>query len=115
MRCAGTVGRVNQVISDVRKEVPAASSSVRKVLENAERITSDVADASSVIKDAAATVRMIVERVRDAVKFLDENIFSKLAALAPLFTMVGSWIERISGKKKEPSGKGEEAAEGNAD
>jgi uncharacterized protein YoxC len=115
VRCAGTVGRLNQVISDVRKEVPAASTSVRKVLENAERITSDVADASSVIKDAAATVRMLVDRVRDAVKFLDENIFSKLAALAPLFAVAGSWLERISGKKKEPSGKKEEAAGVNAD
>jgi hypothetical protein len=109
VRCAGTVGRVNQVIADVRKEVPAASASVRKVLENAERVTADVADASSVIRDGAAALRLIVERIRDAVKFLDEAIFSKLAALAPLFVLVGSWLERLSGKKKEPAVPGEEA------
>jgi uncharacterized protein YoxC len=111
VRCAGTVGRVNQVIADVRKEVPAASASVRKVLENAERVTSDVADASSVIRDGAAAVRLLVERVREAVKFLDETIFSKLAALAPLFVLAGSWLGRLSGKKGEPASPGEEAAE----
>jgi hypothetical protein len=115
VRCAGTVGRVNQVIADVRKEVPASSASVRKVLENAERVTADVADASSVIRDGAAAVRLLIERVRDAVKFLDETIFSKLAALAPLFVLVGSWLERLSGKKKGPTVPGEEAGEGVAD
>jgi hypothetical protein len=115
VRCAGTVGRVNQVIVDVRKEVPAASASVRKVLENAERVTADVADASSVIRDGAAALRLIVERVRDAVKFFDETIFSKLAAFAPLFVLVGSWLERLSGKKKEPTVPGKEAGGGAAD
>jgi uncharacterized protein YoxC len=115
VRCAGTVGRVNQVIADVRKEVPAASTSVRKVLENAERVTADVADASSVIRDGTEALRLIVERVRDAVKFLDETIFSKLAALTPLFVLVGSWLERLSGKKKEPDVPGEEAGGGAAD
>lgn len=115
VRCAGTVGRVNQVIADVRKEVPAASTSVRKVLENAERVTADVADASSVIRDGTAALRLIVERIRDAVKFLDETIFSKLAALAPLFVLVGSWLERLSGKRKEPAAPGEEAGGGAAD
>ena len=109
VRCAGTVGRVNQVIVDVRKEVPAASASVRKALENAERVTADVADASSVIRDGAAALRLIVERVRDAVKFLDDTIFSKLAALAPLFVLVGSWLGRLTGKRKEPTAPGEEA------
>ncbi len=111
VRCAGTVGRVNQVIADVRKEVPAASASVRKVLENAERVTSDVADASSVIRDGAAAVRLLVERVREAVKFLDETVFSKLAALAPFFVLVGSWIERLAGKKGKPASPEEETTE----
>ncbi|HUV87098.1 MAG TPA: hypothetical protein VMX79_08300 [bacterium] len=115
VRCAGTVGRITQVIADVRKEVPAASASVRKVLENAESVTADVADASSVIRDGAAAVRLLVERVRDSVKFLDETIFSKLAALAPLFVLAGSWLERLTGKKKEPAVPGEEAGEGAAD
>lgn len=115
VRCAGTVGRINQVIADVRKEVPASSASVRKVLENAERVTADVADASSVMRDGAAAGRLLVERVRDAVKFLDETIFSKLAALAPLFVLVGSWLERLTGKKKEPAVPGKEAGEGTAD
>jgi uncharacterized protein YoxC len=114
VRCAGTVGRVNQVIADVRKEVPAASASVRKVLENAEQVTSDVAEASSVIRDVAAAVRLLVERVREAVKFLDETIFSKLAALAPLFVLVGSWLERLTGKKDKPTAPGEGAGEGAA-
>jgi len=101
VRCAGTVGRINQVIADVRKEVPAASASVRKVLENAEQITSNVAEASSVISDGAAAARLLVERVRGAVKFLDETIFSKLAALAPFFILIGSWLGRLAGAKRE--------------
>lgn len=119
VRSAGTVGRVNQVIGDVRKEVPAAAASVRKVLENAERVTSDVAEASSVIRDGAAAVRLLVERVREAVKFLDETIFSKLAALAPLFVLVGFWLERLAGTKKEritpEEGAREDAAENRSD
>jgi hypothetical protein len=103
VRCAGTVGRINQVIGDARREVPAASASVRKILENAERITSDAADAASVLRDGAAAVRLLVGRVRDAVKFLDETIFSKLAALAPLFVLIGSWLGRLVGKEKEPA------------
>ncbi len=110
VRCAGTVGRINGVIGDVRREVPAASASVRKILENAERITSDAADAASVLKDAAATARLLVERVREAVKFLDENIFSKLSALAPFFVLIGSWLGRLVARKKEAT-----AAEEGAD
>lgn len=100
VRCAGTVGRVNEVIGDVRREVPAASTSVRKILENAEQVTADVADATSVVRDAAATVRMIVDRVREAVTFLDENVFAKLKALAPLFAALGGWIDRLTGARK---------------
>jgi uncharacterized protein YoxC len=104
VRCAGTVGRVNQVIGDVRQEVPAASASVRKILGNAEQVTADVADATSVLRDAAAAVRMIVDRVREAVTFLDENVFSKLKALAPLFAAVGGWIDRLGGSRRAADG-----------
>lgn len=100
VRCAGTVGRLNQVIGDVRKEVPAGAESVRKILGNAEQVTADVAEATSVIRDGAQTVRMLVERVREAVRFLDENIFSKLSALAPFFVTVGAWLGRLTGSKR---------------
>lgn len=111
VRCAGTVGRVNQVIGDVRKEVPAGAESVRKILGNAEQVTADVADATSVIRDGAETVRMIVDRVRDAVRFLDENVFSKLAAVAPFFVAVGSWLERLAGSKRKAAAEDEEEPE----
>lgn len=109
VRCAGTVGRINGVIGDVRREVPAASASVRKILENAEQITSDAADAASVLKDGAAAARLLVERVREAVKFLDDTIFSRLSALAPFFVLIGSWLERLVRKKKEPAAAEEDA------
>lgn len=115
VRCAGTVGRVNRVMGDVGKEVPAAAASVRKILENAEQVTSDAAEAASVIRDGAAAVRLLVERVREAVKFLDETIFSKLAALAPFFVLIGSWLERLVGKREEPAVAGEEAEGGTAE
>lgn len=111
VRCAGTIGRFNQILGDVRREVPAASASVRKVLENAEQVTSDVASATSVIRDGAATVRMIVDRVRDAVRFLDENVFSKLAAFAPFFVAAGSWLERLAGSKRKAAAGDEEGSE----
>ncbi len=111
VRCAGTIGRFNQILGDVRREVPAASASVRKVLENAEQVTADVASATSVIRDGAATVRMIIDRVRDGVRFLDENVFSKLAAFAPLFVAVGSWLERLAGSKRKAAAEDEEGSE----
>jgi hypothetical protein len=114
VRCAGTIGRFNRILSDVRQEVPAASASVRKVLENAERVTSDVADATSVLRDAAAAARMVVDRVRDAVRFLDENVFSKLAAFAPFFVAAGSWLERLAGSKRE-RGTADDVEEGSED
>lgn len=115
VRCAGTVGRINGVIGDVRREVPAASASVRKILENAEQITSDAADAASILKEGAAAVRLLVERVREAVKFLDETIFSKLSALAPFFVLIGSWLGRLVGKKKEPAAAEDDAGAAAAD
>jgi len=111
VRCAGTVGRFNRILGDVREEVPAASASVRKVLENAEQVTSDVAAATSVIRDGAETARMIVDRVRGAVRFLDENVFSKLAALAPFFVAVGSWLERLTGSRRVVAAEDEEEPE----
>ena len=111
VRCAGTVGRLNQVIGDVRKEVPAGAESVRKILGNAEQVTADVAEATSVIKDGAQTVRMLVERVREAVSFLDENVFSKLAALAPFFVAIGAWIGRLTGSRRAAAGEDEEEPE----
>lgn len=111
VRCSGTVGRFNQILGDVRREVPAASASVRKVLENAEQVTADVASATSVIRDGAATVRMIVDRVRDAVSFLDENVFSKLAAFAPFFVAAGSWLERLAGSKRKAAAEDEKGSE----
>jgi membrane-associated protease RseP (regulator of RpoE activity) len=111
VRCAGTVGRLNQVIGDVRKEVPAGAESVRKILGNAEQVTADVAEATSVIRDGAEAVRMIVDRVREAVRFLDENVFSKLAALAPFFVAVGAWLGRLAGSKRVAAGEEEEEPE----
>jgi len=111
VRGAGTIGRFNQILGDVRREVPAASASVRKVLENAEQVTADVASATSVIRDGAATVRMIVDRVRDAVQFLDENVFSKLAAFAPFFVAAGSWLERLAGSKRKAAAEDEKGLE----
>jgi uncharacterized protein YoxC len=108
VRCAGTVGRVNQVIGDVRKEVPAGAESVRKILGNAEQVTADVADATSVIRDGAEAARMIVDRVREAVRFLDENVFSKLSALAPFFVAAGAWLGRLTGSKRAAAAEGEE-------
>jgi uncharacterized protein YoxC len=103
VRCAGTVGRVNQILGDVRKEVPATSASVRKVVENAERITSDVADTTSVLREGAGAARLLVERVREAVGFLDENVFSKLAVLTPVLVALGAWLARLAGSKRRPS------------
>lgn len=111
VRCAGTVGRLNQVIGDVRKEVPAGAESVRKILGNAEQVTADVAEATSVIRNGAETVRMVVDRVREAVSFLDENVFSKLAALAPFFVAIGAWLGRLAGSKSEAASKDEEQPE----
>jgi hypothetical protein len=111
VRCAGTVGRFNQLLGDVRREVPAASASVRKVLENAEQVTADVAAATSVIRDGAETVRLVVDRVREAVRFLDENVFSKLAALAPFFVAVGAWLGRLAGSRRVAAGEDEEEPE----
>jgi uncharacterized protein YoxC len=111
VRCAGTVGRVNQVIGDVRKEVPAGAESVRKILGNAEQVTADVAEATSVIRDGAETVRMVVDRVREAVRFLDENVFSQLAALAPFFVAIGAWLGRLAGSKRVDAAKDEEEPE----
>jgi hypothetical protein len=103
VRWAGTVGRVNQILADVRKEVPAASASVRKVLENAEQVTSDVADTTSVLREGAGATRLLVGRVREAVGFLDENVFSKLAAFAPVLVAVGAWLARLAGSRRGPS------------
>jgi uncharacterized protein YoxC len=101
VRCAGTVGRVNLILGDVRREVPAASASVRRVLENAEQVTADAAAATSVLRDAAATVRLLVDRVQEAVRFLDQNVFSKLAVLAPFFVAVGSWLDRLVSSRRK--------------
>ncbi len=103
VRWAGTVGRVNQILADVRKEVPATSASVRKVVENAEKITSDVADTTSVLREGSGAARLLVERVREAVGFLDENVFSKLAALTPVLVALGAWLARLAGSGREPS------------
>jgi uncharacterized protein YoxC len=103
VRCAGTVGRVNQILADVRKEVPATSASVRKVVENVEQVTSDVADTTSVLREGAGATRLLVERVREAVGFLDENVFSKLAALTPVLVALGAWLARLAGSKRAPS------------
>jgi hypothetical protein len=90
VRMAGTVGRVNRVIADAAKEVPAAAAGVRKILDNAEEITANVAAATRVINDGAAALKLLITRVREAVAFLDEHIFSRLAALAPVLTAVGA-------------------------
>ncbi len=103
VRCAGTVGRVNRILADMRKEVPAASASVRKVVENAEQVTSDIADTTSVLREGAGATRLLVGRVREAVGFLDENIFSKLAAFAPVLVAVGGWLARLVASKRGPS------------
>lgn len=103
VRWAGTVGRVNQILADVRKEVPATSASVRKVVENAEQVTSDIADTTSVLREGAGAARLLVERVREAVGFLDENVFSKLAALTPVLVALGAWLARLAGSKRGPS------------
>lgn len=112
VRCAGTVGRFNQVMGDVRKEVPAGAESVRKILGNAEQVTADVAEATSVIREGAQTVRMVVDRVREAVHFLDENVFSQLAALAPFFVAIGAWLGRLAGSRRASAAEdGEESEE----
>ncbi|NIT35801.1 MAG: hypothetical protein GTN49_04770 [candidate division Zixibacteria bacterium] len=100
VRWAGTVGRINQILTDVRKEVPATSASVRKTAENVEQVTSDVADTTSVMKEGASAARLLVGRVREAVGFLDENIFSKLTVLAPLLVAVGGWLARFVASKR---------------
>ncbi len=112
IRCAATVARVNRIIRDAGDEVPATAASVRKILGNAEQVTADVASASSVIRDGAATVRIVTERLQEAVKFLDENIFAKLAALAPLVVALGAWLGRLLGPKGEAAPPKEKGAEG---
>ncbi|MGD8719365.1 MAG: hypothetical protein PVH29_11160 [Candidatus Zixiibacteriota bacterium] len=111
VRFAGTVGRLNQVIGDVRKEVPAGAESVRKILGNAEQVTSDLAESTSVLRDAASTIRMIVDRVGDAVRFLDDNVFSKFSALAPFFVTVGTWVERLTRSKAKKTASEREGAD----
>lgn len=111
VRLAGTVGRANRILGDMGAEVPASAASVRKVLGNVERLTADAAETAAVVKDAASLARVLVDRGRAAVKFLDETVFSKLAALAPLFALVGSFLGRVVVAKPAPGGEGPRASE----
>lgn len=95
VRLAGSVGRVNRLLDAVQKETPATLASVRNIVSNAEQVTADLAETTSVVRDAASAVRLIVDRVRSAVRFLDETVFSKLSALAPLFTAVGALLGKL--------------------
>ena len=111
IRSAGTVGRVNKILDQTATEVPATLASARKVVENVEQVTEDVARASAVIRDGAEAARLIVDRVRETVKFFDETIFSKLSALAPLFAAVGAFIGKfVAGRARTPvTGSGPDA------
>jgi len=41
----------------------------------------------------------VVDRFSSAVKFLDENIFSKLSAVAPFIAMVGGFLGKFIGSR----------------
>lgn len=101
LRCAGTVGRVNKILGDVGKEVPPAAASVRQIFGNMEKVTANAAAFSETLKDIAAPLRLLAERFRAAVNFLDQNLFSQLAAFAPLIKLIGAVLGRLLGRSKE--------------
>jgi hypothetical protein len=99
IRCAGTVGRVNKILDDTSKEAPATLASVRKMVQNAEQVSADLAATTAVVRDGAESARLLVDRFGSAVKFLDENVFSKLSALAPIIAMVGGFLGKFVGSR----------------
>jgi hypothetical protein len=109
LRLGGTVGRVNRILDETSREIPATVASARRTVENAERISGDLAAASAVVRDGAEAVRVVVDRVRETVKFFDENVFSKLSALAPVVATAGAFLGRFvasrksNAEKKEPN------------
>jgi hypothetical protein len=52
-----------------------------------------------------------VDRVGDAVRFLDDNVFSKFSALAPFFVTVGTWVERLTRSKAKKTASEREGAD----
>ena len=95
LRLAGTLGRVNRILEETSREVPATLASARRMVENAERISADIGAATAVVRDGAEAARVIVDRVRETVRFLDENLFTKLSALAPVVATVGAFLSRF--------------------
>jgi len=99
VRLAGTVGRVNKILDDTGKEAPATLASVRKMVQNVEQVSADLAATTAVVRDGAQSARLLVDRFGSAVKFLDENIFSKLSAVAPIIAMVGGFLGKLVGSR----------------
>ncbi len=100
IRLGGTVGRVNKILDETSREIPATVESARKLVENAERISADLATASAVVRDGAEAARVIVDRVRETVRFFDANVFSKLSALAPIIATAGAFVGRFVASRK---------------
>lgn len=99
IRLSGTVGRVNKILDDTHKETPATLESIRKMVQNAEQVSADLAVTTAVVRDGAQSFRLVVDRFSAAVKFLDENIFSKLSAVAPVIAMVGGFLGKFVGSR----------------
>jgi len=48
-----TVGRVNKILDDTHKETPATLESIRKLVQNAEQVSADLAVTTAVVRDGA--------------------------------------------------------------